>query len=129
MADDVVVMYGGRVVERGAIDDIYYRPEMPYTLGLLASVPRMDVEQGDRLDPIPGAAAVAASSLPKGCVFRPRCTYHELVPGNRCDTERPELLPERTPDHEVRCHLTPERPTAPRRPSAHRPALAARVHA
>ena len=41
LADDVVVMYGGRIVERGGIDDIYYRPEMPYTLGLLGSVPRM----------------------------------------------------------------------------------------
>ncbi len=46
--------------------------------------------------------------LPKGCVFRPRCPYHELVPGNRCDVERPELLPV-TPDHAVRCHIDPPR--------------------
>ena len=45
--------------------------------------------------------------LPKGCVFRPRCTYHDLVPDGRCDTERPALL-ESHPGHEVRCHLTPE---------------------
>ncbi|MGH8892629.1 MAG: ABC transporter ATP-binding protein [Actinomycetes bacterium] len=103
MADDVVVMYGGRIVERGGIDDIYYRPEMPYTWGLLGSVPRMDVGRGERLEPIPGQPP-SLIRLPKGCVFRPRCPYHELVPDNRCDVERPELLPI-TPDHAVRCHL------------------------
>jgi peptide/nickel transport system ATP-binding protein len=105
MADDVVVMYGGRVVERGAIDDIYYRPEMPYTWGLLGSVPRMDAGHSSRLQPIPGQPP-SLIRLPAGCVFRPRCTYHELVPGNRCDTDRPDLLPV-TPDHAVRCHLEP----------------------
>jgi peptide/nickel transport system ATP-binding protein len=105
LADDVVVMYGGRVVERGGIDDIYYRPEMPYTWGLLGSVPRMDSSRSERLEPIPGQPP-SLIRLPKGCVFRPRCPYHELVPGNRCDTERPELLPV-TPVHAVRCHLEP----------------------
>ena len=105
MADDVVVMYGGRIVERGGIDDIFYAPEMPYTWGLLGSVPRMDVGRGARLEPIPGQPP-SLIRLPKGCVFRPRCPYHELVPGNRCDVERPELLPV-TPDHAVRCHLEP----------------------
>jgi peptide/nickel transport system ATP-binding protein len=105
MADDVVVMYGGRVVERGSIDDIYYRPEMPYTWGLLGSVPRMDAGPSTRLMPIPGQPP-SLIRLPKGCVFRPRCAYHELVPGDRCDVERPELLPV-TPDHSVRCHLEP----------------------
>ena len=105
MADDVVVMYGGRIVERGGIDDIYYRPEMPYTWGLLGSVPRMDVSRSERLEPIPGQPP-SLIRLPKGCVFKPRCPYHELVPGDRCDTERPELLPV-SPDHAVRCHLEP----------------------
>jgi peptide/nickel transport system ATP-binding protein len=105
MADDVVVMYGGRIVERGGIDDIYYRPEMPYTWGLLGSVPRMDVNRAERLEPIPGQPP-SLIRLPKGCVFRPRCPYHELVPGDRCDTERPDLLPV-SPDHAVRCHLEP----------------------
>jgi len=105
MADDVVVMYGGRIVERGGIDDIYYRPEMPYTWGLLGSVPRMDVNRSERLEPIPGQPP-SLIRLPTGCVFRPRCPYHELVPGDRCDTERPELLPV-SPDHAVRCHLEP----------------------
>ena len=103
MADDVVVMYGGRIVERGPVDDIYYQPEMPYTLGLLGSVPRMDDDRGQRLQPIPGQPP-SLISLPKGCVFRPRCPYHELVPGNRCDTERPDLVAV-TPAHAVRCHL------------------------
>jgi len=105
MADDVVVMYGGRIVERAPIDDIYYAPEMPYTWGLLGSVPRMDVGRGERLEPIPGQPP-SLIRLPKGCVFRPRCPYHELVPGNRCDTERPDLLAV-TPGHSVRCHLEP----------------------
>jgi len=105
MADDVVVMYGGRVVERGSVQDIYYRPEMPYTWGLLGSVPRMDVDRGERLEPIPGQPP-SLIRLPKGCVFRPRCPYHELVPGNRCDTDRPALEPV-TPEHSVRCHLEP----------------------
>jgi peptide/nickel transport system ATP-binding protein len=105
VADEVVVMYGGRIVEHSLIHDIFYQPQMPYTLGLLASIPRLDVEEGGRLDPIPGSPP-SLISLPKGCVFRPRCTYHELVPGNRCDTERPELLPISL-DHEVRCHLAP----------------------
>jgi peptide/nickel transport system ATP-binding protein len=105
MADDVVVMYGGRIVERGTIDDIYYRPEMPYTWGLLGSVPRMDVNRSERLEPIPGQPP-SLIRLPKGCVFRPRCPYHELVPGNLCDTDRPDLLPV-SPDHAVRCHLEP----------------------
>ncbi|HEX7187460.1 MAG TPA: ABC transporter ATP-binding protein [Actinomycetes bacterium] len=105
MADDVVVMYGGRIVERGSIDDIYYRPEMPYTWGLLGSVPRMDAQRSARLEPIPGQPP-SLIRLPKGCVFRPRCPYHELVPGNRCEEERPDLLPV-TPDHAVRCHLEP----------------------
>jgi peptide/nickel transport system ATP-binding protein len=105
MADDVVVMYGGRVVERGEIEDIYYRPEMPYTWGLLGSVPRMDAEHNERLEPIPGQPP-SLIRLPKGCVFRPRCPYHELVPGNRCDEERPDLLPV-SPAHAVRCHLEP----------------------
>jgi len=102
MADEVVVMYGGRVVEHGSVRDIYYKPEMPYTLGLMASAPRVD-QMNERLDPIPGQPP-SMLNLPPGCVFRPRCTYHDLVAGGRCDSERPELLAAQ-PGHEVRCHL------------------------
>ncbi|MFN8147861.1 MAG: ABC transporter ATP-binding protein [Candidatus Nanopelagicales bacterium] len=103
MADEVVVMYGGRLVEHGTVMDIFHRPEMPYTLGLLASMPRLDKVRSDRLDPIPGLPP-SLIRLPKGCVFRPRCTYHDRVPGGLCDTDRPDLLPT-APGHEVRCHL------------------------
>jgi peptide/nickel transport system ATP-binding protein len=107
-ADDVVVMYGGRVVERGSVDDIYYRPEMPYTLGLLGSVPRMGSGRTERLQPIPGQPP-SLIRLPQGCVFRPRCPYSSMVPDDLCERERPDLLPvaARTPEHEVRCHLKP----------------------
>jgi peptide/nickel transport system ATP-binding protein len=103
MADEVVVMYGGRIVEHGSVTDIFHRPEMPYTLGLLASMPRLDKGRSERLDPIPGLPP-SLIRLPEGCVFRPRCTYHERVPRGACDTDRPELLTT-APGHEVRCHL------------------------
>jgi peptide/nickel transport system ATP-binding protein len=106
VADEVVVMYGGRLVEHGTVDDIFHRPEMPYTLGLLASMPRLDRGRAERLDPIPGLPP-SLIRLPKGCVFRPRCTFHDRVPDNRCDTERPELVTS-GPHHEVRCHLPAE---------------------
>jgi len=104
MADEVVVMYGGRLVEHGSVHDIFHRPEMPYTLGLLASMPRLDHGRSSRLDPIPGLPP-SLIRLPQGCVFRPRCTYHDKVPGGLCDTERPELITT-GPNHEVRCHMT-----------------------
>jgi peptide/nickel transport system ATP-binding protein len=106
VADEVVVMYGGRLVEHGSVDDIFHRPEMPYTLGLLATMPRLDRVRPARLDPIPGLPP-SLINMPKGCVFRPRCTYHQLVPGGRCDTERPDLEAS-SPGHEVRCHIPAE---------------------
>ncbi|MFM7597070.1 MAG: ABC transporter ATP-binding protein [Actinomycetota bacterium] len=103
MADEVSVMYAGRAVEMGSTDDVYYRPEMPYTLGLLASVPRLDSDLNERLDPIPGNPP-SLINLPPGCVFNPRCTFKDEVPGDRCTSERPELLAS-SPGHLVRCHL------------------------
>ena len=104
MADDVVVMYGGRMVESGSVRDIFYDPQMPYTWGLLSSMPRLDDARTARLDPIPGSPP-SLINLPEGCVFRPRCQYHQHVPGNRCDTVRPEL-DEVSHAHSIRCHLT-----------------------
>ncbi|MEZ5115191.1 MAG: ABC transporter ATP-binding protein [Candidatus Nanopelagicales bacterium] len=101
-ADDVVVMYGGRCVEQGTVNDVFYTPEMPYTFGLLASMPRMDRARKTRLDPIPGSPP-SLINVPKGCVFNPRCTYVDRV-GAACTTENPDLAPT-TAGHLVRCHL------------------------
>ena len=106
VADDVAVMYGGRIVEVAPTGVLYDRPEMPYTLGLLSSVPRMDRVLPERLDPIRGNPP-SPIRLPKGCVFQPRCDYSDRVPGGACLTDRPELLPS-DPDHLVRCHLKVE---------------------
>jgi len=102
VADEVAVMYGGRIVEVASTGQLYDRPEMPYTLGLLSSIPRMDREP-ERLDPIRGNPP-SPINLPKGCVFQPRCNYSDRVPGGACLTVRPDLL-ESGPDHFVRCHL------------------------
>ena len=104
IADDVLVMYGGRLVEAAPTRRLYYAPEMPYTLGLLTSVPRMDRERVDRLDPIPGNPP-SAVNLPAGCVFQPRCTYSHLVTDGACLTRNPDLIATE-PGHLVRCHLT-----------------------
>jgi peptide/nickel transport system ATP-binding protein len=107
VADDVAVMYGGRIVELASTKALYAQPEMPYTLGLLSSIPRMDRKLPERLDPIRGNPP-SPIHLPKGCVFQPRCNYWERV-GGACLNVRPELL-EADPDHFVRCHLPiPER--------------------
>jgi peptide/nickel transport system ATP-binding protein len=104
-ADDVVVMYGGQCVEQGDVQDVFYRPEMPYTFGLLGSMPRLDRVRKDRLDPIPGSPP-SLINVPKGCVFNPRCSYTDRV-GEACVTQRPDLLPTDT-GHLVRCHMPPE---------------------
>ncbi|MCI0347743.1 MAG: ABC transporter ATP-binding protein, partial [Chloroflexi bacterium] len=103
IADEVIVMYAARVVESAPTDRIYGSPEMPYTLGLLASIPRMDRERTDRLDPIRGNPP-SPLRHPSGCVFHPRCNYTDRVPGDACSTVRPELLPSE-PNHFVRCHI------------------------
>ena len=103
MADHVCVMYGGRVVEYGTIDDVYYHPAMPYTQGLLASVPRLDSGRSERLDPIPGNPP-SLINLPSGCVFHPRCSRRDEVPGDQCRTVEPQLL-EVSAGHLSRCHL------------------------
>jgi peptide/nickel transport system ATP-binding protein len=106
VADEVVVMYAARVVEQAPADKLYDSPEMPYTLGLLTSIPRMDRERTDRLDPIRGNPP-SPLRHPAGCVFHPRCNYTDRVPGDACATVRPELLPS-GPDHTVRCHIPGE---------------------
>ncbi|HZI36615.1 MAG TPA: ABC transporter ATP-binding protein [Gaiellales bacterium] len=104
-ADDVLVMYAAKVVEKGGYEDIFYRPEHPYTWGLLNSLPRLAAEGSD-LKPIPGTPP-SLLQPPSGCRFHLRCTY-AISP---CIPEVPELLPvggESAGDHGVACHLEPE---------------------
>ncbi len=85
MADDVVVMYAGRIAERAPVTDLFVRPRHPYTEGLLASVPRPD-RPGEALVAIPGTVPPLAA-LPQGCAFQPRCVRASA----RCRSERPLL--------------------------------------
>lgn len=71
MCDEIIVMYGGRVCERGTAEDIFYRPSHEYTKGLLRSIPNVD-RMGQRLVPIPGTP-INLLNMPKGCAFCPRC--------------------------------------------------------
>lgn len=73
ISDRIIVMYAGEAVETGGVDDIFYRPQHPYTRGLLASVPRLDRESDDELQAIPGNPPNLLE-LPSGCRFRDRCT-------------------------------------------------------
>ncbi|MEO8888636.1 MAG: ABC transporter ATP-binding protein, partial [Jatrophihabitantaceae bacterium] len=87
MADRVLVMYAGRAVEIGTVDDVFYRPRMPYTVGLLNSLPRMDTDEKLRLTPIIGSPP-SLQSLPPGCPFSPRCPLH--IPA--CSAAEPPLV-------------------------------------
>lgn len=102
MADEIVVMYGGRIVERAGLNELFYTPQMPYTVGLLSSVPRLD-SAGNRLLSI-GGQPPSLINLPPGCVFAPRCAARSPEVEVRCNTERPELR-EVMAEHWVRCHL------------------------
>ena len=104
IADRVLVMYAGRVVEEGTLDEIFYDPQHPYTWGLLGSLTRLDRPRPRRLPQIPGTPP-SPLSLPRGCAFRPRCPHAF----GRC-TEPPGLearLPD-APGHRDRCWLPPE---------------------
>jgi peptide/nickel transport system ATP-binding protein len=106
MADDVLVMYGGRAVEYGPCRDILTHPEMPYTWGLLSSVPDVTADTDARMIPIPGNPP-SLLSPPTGCPFHPRCLYRDKVPGDLCATTLPLLQPAgRGGDHVKRCHLS-----------------------
>jgi oligopeptide/dipeptide ABC transporter ATP-binding protein len=85
-ADRVNVMYAGKIIEMGSAQQIYHQPHHPYTLGLLASVPRMDQPRGTRLIPIDGQPP-DLTRLDGGCAFRPRCRFAV----DRCGQEFPPL--------------------------------------
>ena len=78
IADRVMVMYAGKPVEKGSIDDVFYDTRHPYTLGLLASLPRVDDTGAERLVPIKGAPP-SLISVPPGCSFHPRCEFAALA--------------------------------------------------
>jgi oligopeptide/dipeptide ABC transporter ATP-binding protein len=87
MADRVLVMYAGRAVEVGGVDDVFYRPRMPYTVGLLNSLPRLDVEGRHRLTPIIGTPP-SLLNPPAGCPFAPRCPMQIAA----CHASEPDLV-------------------------------------
>ena len=74
IADEILVMYAGRVVERASTRDLFYDPQMPYTWGLLGSIPRLDRPRPERLYSIKGTPP-SLINMPKGCKFRPRCPH------------------------------------------------------
>jgi glutathione transport system ATP-binding protein len=99
-ADRVAVMYAGRIVETGTVDELFYSPRMPYSMGLLGAIPRAD-DPGDRpLVPIEGNPP-SLVSLPAGCPFAPRCP---LV-FDTCREVEPALIPVGSPGHRSACHL------------------------
>lgn len=86
MCDEIIVMYGGRVCERGTADDIFYQPAHEYTKGLLRSIPRLD-NMGEKLVPI-GGTPINLLNMPRGCAFCPRCDEAMKI----CLTEVPDEL-------------------------------------
>ena len=103
IADDVLVMYAGRAVEYGTTRELLITPAMPYTWGLIQSVPDVSAPLDRPLRPIPGNPPSLLAE-PTGCPFFARCEYSRFVGGNRCATEMPQLLPV-SEGHLKRCHL------------------------
>jgi peptide/nickel transport system ATP-binding protein len=103
VASEIIVLYGGRVVERGTLDEIFYDPQHPYTWGLLGSVARVDGTRSERLTQIAGQPP-SLISPPEGCHFRPRCP-HEF---GKCPMV-PPLEARAGGDHIDRCWLSVEK--------------------
>ncbi|WP_320774529.1 ABC transporter ATP-binding protein [Streptomyces sp. CRN 30] len=103
MADDIMVMYAGRAVERGTVREVLKSPQHPYAWGLLGSMPRLSSDVDEPLMPIPGSPP-SLLNPPTGCPFHPRCGFTDLVSGERCSGERPTLSLGRG----AACHLTAE---------------------
>ncbi|OWP57102.1 MAG: hypothetical protein B2I17_02805 [Thermoplasmatales archaeon B_DKE] len=87
MCDKIGIMYAGNLVEEAPVNDIFYNPKHPYTIGLLKSIPRADVKRADILESIPGSVPNLIAP-PSGCRFHPRCTFRM----NICETDKPKLL-------------------------------------
>ena len=103
IADEIIVMYAGRVVERGTKRDVFYDPQMPYTWGLLGSIPRLDRPRPERLHTIEGMPP-SLINLPEGCKFRPRCPHAF----EKCKQEPSLENRVETPGHLDRCWLDVE---------------------
>jgi peptide/nickel transport system ATP-binding protein len=102
VADRIIVMYAGRIVEQGTVDEIFYDPQHPYTWGLLGSITRLDRERPRRLPSIPGSPP-SLIDPPEGCHFRPRCV-HEF---DRCrEVPALEAHVAEAPEHVDRCWLS-----------------------
>lgn len=99
MADRVLVMYAGRPVEFGTADEVFYKPQHPYTWGLLDSLPRHDIDEKGDLCPIQGQPP-SLINVPTGCAFNPRCPYAK----DRCRTEVPQIR-DIEGKHGAACHF------------------------
>ena len=104
MADEIAVMYAGRIVEKAKADTIFAAPEHPYTWGLLSSIPRLDTPRGEELVPISGRPP-SLINLPGGCSFHPRCPYVQEA-HKRIDPTLDEVPGDA--GHQVACLLAPE---------------------
>jgi oligopeptide transport system ATP-binding protein len=100
LCDRVIVLYGGRIMEQGSLDEIFYDPKHPYTKGLLASTPRLDEKVHGALKTIPGQPRAAMGDFP-GCPFEPRCALKI----DRCRAEMPPLLGDGK-GRAVACHVS-----------------------
>jgi peptide/nickel transport system ATP-binding protein len=98
MTDRIMVMYAGKPVEYGTVDDVFYTPRMPYTIGLLGSLPRLDAKEKQRLTPIKGAPP-SLINPPPGCPFGPRCPMHI----EQCDVAEPPLAQVDGVEHFAAC--------------------------
>jgi len=98
IADRVTVMYAGRPVEQGTVDEIFYRPRMPYTVGLLGSVPRLDATEKHALATVEGNPP-SVVNLPPGCPFAPRCPMVTA----QCTVAEPDLAATDQPGHVAAC--------------------------
>ena len=110
IADRICVMYAGKIVEEGSVDDIIDTPHHPYTKGLLASLPSPETRQKP-LQPISGVTP-SLLNLPTGCAFGPRCDFYEAL----CDS--PPAMRSLSKGHKTRCHKEAEMPEIERRATA-----------
>jgi oligopeptide transport system ATP-binding protein len=101
MCDRVNVMYAGRIVETGTVDELFENPQMPYAWGLLDSLPRLDDVRGDRLRTIEGLPPFLVKP-PDACRFEPRCRFARDI----CRQQEPDLTPRGNDLHLARCHAT-----------------------